>query len=163
MKLTTLTTLTTLITLTCLLQFSTLGGYAEDSKDPLADIKSQLKDPAKPFTLIVEFSIKPEHVKEWRKLVQDSVKQTKQEPGCVTYTCHQDAKDPNKFVFVEVWRSMAAIEFHVQQEYVKSLLGKAGELGSAPPNIRVLTPWVPAPPKPKDEGAPAKPTDPAVK
>jgi quinol monooxygenase YgiN len=145
------------------------GVLSQEAKDPIAELKSQLKDPTKPFTTLVEFSIKPESIKEWRKLVQESVKNSRQEPGCITYTSHQDVKDAGKFVFVEVWRDVAALEFHVQQPYVKALLGKAGEISSAPPVIRVLTPWVPAPPKPKDktevkpaskpsaEAAPAKP------
>lgn len=141
------------------------SSLAQDTKDPIADIKSQLKDPAKPFTTLVEFTIKPEAIKEWRKLVQESVKNTKKEAGSITYTSHQDAKDPGKFVFVEVWRSFAALEEHVKQDYVKTLLTKAGELSAAPPSIRVLTPWIPAPPKPKADAsapAPAAETKPAA-
>ena len=130
---------------------------AQYTKDPIADIKSQLKDPTKPFTTLVEFTIKPQAIKEWRKLVQESVKNTKKEPGSITYTSHQYAKDPGKFVFVEVWRSFAALEEHVKQDYVKTLLTKAGELSAAPPSIRVLTPWVPTPPKPKTDAGAAKP------
>lgn len=149
---------TAMRTVTLLSVLAATAGFAcaqQEKKDPIADIKAQVKDPAKPFSMIVEFHIKPGTEKEFRKVVQDSVKNTKQEPGNAAYACHQDAKDPTRFVFVELWRSVAALEAHIQQPYVKALLGKAEEVAAEPPAIRVLTPWVPGPPKEKPSGGAA--------
>ncbi|MBP7949264.1 MAG: antibiotic biosynthesis monooxygenase [Verrucomicrobiales bacterium] len=121
----------------------------EGKKDPAADIKAQLKDPSKPFTVLVEFHVKPGTEKEFRKAVQNSVRNTRKEPGNAAYSCHQDVKDPTRFVFFEIWRSIPALEEHLGKDYVKTLLGKAEELSAEPPTIRVLTPWVPGPPKEK--------------
>ena len=133
-----------------------------EKKDPIADIRAQVKDPAKAFTLIVEFHVKPGTEKEFRKAVQESVKNTRKEEGNAAYSCHQDQSDSTKFVFFEIWRSIPALEEHVKQDYVKALLGKAEELAASPPVIRVLKPAVPGAPKPKGGQAPAGEAKPAA-
>lgn len=138
-------TLSLLTAAACLLLGS---AFAQDEKkDPIADIRAQVKDPTKPFTLLVEFNLKPGQAKEFRKLVHESVKNTRKEAGNAAYSCHQDAGDPNKFVFFEIWRSIAGLEEHIKQDYVKALLGGAEAMSAQPPVIKVLTPWVPGPPK----------------
>jgi quinol monooxygenase YgiN len=111
--------------------------------DPLAPIKSQLKDPEKPFSLLVEFTLKPASVKEFRALARESVKLTRQEEGNLGYEVHQDIGDAKKLIFWEKWASLAALEKHITFDYVKSLLGRAEELCEGKPVIRVLTPSIP--------------------
>lgn len=130
-------------------------GFAQDV-DPLADIKKQIKDPAKPFTLIVEFKVKPDKAKDFKKMVREAVKNTRMEPGNAAYQVHADAGQENTLVFFEIWRSVEALEAHVKQEYTKTLLGSAETHCDGKPNIRVLTPFAPAGPgKPKAAETPA--------
>jgi quinol monooxygenase YgiN len=136
--------------------------YAQDA-DPLAPIKAQVKDHNAPFTLIVEFKVKPDQAKAFKKLIRQAVTNTRKEPGNAVYSTHADTKDENTIVFTEVWRSMEALQSHVGQEYTKALLGSAKDMCEAEPTIRVLLPLTPdqkAKPKtePKTEIKPAEPS-----
>ncbi|MGI8604576.1 MAG: putative quinol monooxygenase [Verrucomicrobiales bacterium] len=125
----------------------TTAAYAQTA-DPLAELRAQVKNPDSMFTVIVEFRLKPGSDKEFRKAAQEGVRNTRKEPGNAAYEVHQDAKDPSTFVFFEKWRSMKALEEHIATPYTKNLMAKAAELSASPMTIRVLTPFVPQPPKP---------------
>ncbi len=131
---------------------------AQDA-DPLADIRSQLKNPDAPFSMIVEFKVKADMAKEFKALVREAVKNTRKEEGNATYQVHADAKDPNTLVFVEIWRSMKALEDHVKQDYTAKLLGAAATHCEGKPSIRILTPatGIPGPKAPGAPGAPGAP------
>ena len=144
-----------------LLAFTALA--PAQTEDPLAPIKSAVKNHTKPFTLIVEFKLKPGALKTVRPIIQEGVKNTRKEPGCGGYETHLEAAT-DTVVFVEKWRSMAALEEHVAKDYTKTLLGAMQEHGAEPMKARVLTPLIPpvGPGKGAAKPAPAAPkTEPA--
>ena len=130
------------------------------TEDPLAPIRSAVKDATKPFTLIVEFKLKPGSLKEVRPIVTAAVKSTRQEPGNAAYETHLDASS-DTLVFFEKWRSIAALEEHVAKDYTKTLLDRMKELAAEPMKLRVLTPFFPAGPggKPAPKAGAAKPAE----
>lgn len=50
------------------------------------------------------------------KLIRDS---KKYEIGCLDYNLHQCSNDKTKFIFLESWESMDALEFHRETKHVK--------------------------------------------
>ncbi len=135
------------------------------TEDPLAPIKAAVKDASKPFTLIVEFKLKPGSLKAVRPSVMAAVKATRQEPGNAAYESHLEASS-DTVVFFEKWRSIAALEEHVGKDYTKALLDKLKEVAAEPMKARVLTPFFPGgpggkPAKKAEAGKPAETPKPA--
>jgi|SRR6187402_785421 len=95
--------------------------------------------PERKVILLVEATVKPEH----RDLIVAAANQnlplTIAEPGVEVFyqTVHQD--DPNRLVFFEVFRSEAAHDFHMQQEYTKKVFNALEGRLAAPPTVTRLT------------------------
>jgi quinol monooxygenase YgiN len=98
-----------------------LPARAED-KEP--DLISRLKK-AKvdgPFTLIVNVQVKKGEQKKFLAAAKPCIEATRKEKGCVLYELQQDSEDATKFVFVEKWKSVKALESHFGEDHVKKLL-----------------------------------------
>jgi len=81
------------------------------------------------LTIVAHVTINPEYKDAMLKAFQDVVEGTRKEPGNVSYILHQHVDNPNKFTFVEVWKSPEAIEAHNSsahfQKFAKAIEGKA--------------------------------------
>lgn len=128
-----------------ILAIAIAGLATAQNDDPLARIKGALKDPAKPFSLVVEFTLKPDSAAAVKSLLATAVQKTREEAGNLAYTCHQDAQNPDTLVFFELWTSIKALESHVTEPHTKALVEKLTELSTEPMKVRVLHPFVPEP------------------
>lgn len=81
------------------------------------------------LTIVAHVTIKPEYKDDMLKAFKDVVEGTRKEAGNVSYILHEHIDNPNKFTFVEVWKSPAAIEAHNNsahfQKFAKAIEGKA--------------------------------------
>ena len=66
------------------------------------------------------------------------VQATRQEPGCLLYTCHTDLNVPGRFVFIERWTSQAALSAHEKTPHLLTLAETLKPLLAAPLQISVL-------------------------
>lgn len=117
-----------------------LGGPAfgrQTPADPLASIRAQLKDPSKPFTLVVRFALKPGSFERFRPIYAAAVAGTAGEPGAVQYDFHQSPSNPNQFVLLEQWRSLADLESHFVQPYTAAALQALAENVDGPFAVEV--------------------------
>ncbi len=77
-------------------------------------------------------TIKPEHKEELLKVFQAVVEETRKEAGNVSYGLYENVSDPNKYTFIEVWKSQQAIDSHNTsvhfQAFVKAIDGKVESL-----------------------------------
>lgn len=48
--------------------------------------------------------------------------ETRNEDGNVFYMLHEKVDDPAEFVIYECWRNQEALDFHMDQEYLKKFL-----------------------------------------
>ncbi|MCP1997361.1 putative quinol monooxygenase [Flavobacterium sp. HSC-61S13] len=69
------------------------------------------------LTAIIQ--VKPEHQSAVSILLQKMVTETRKEIACIQYDLHQGVKDPNTFVFYEIWKDQIGLDAHNQQEYIK--------------------------------------------
>ena len=90
--------------------------------------------------VIVTGTIKPEAHDKMVAGAQHFIAVTRKEAGCVSYDLHQSVTDPNKFVTVEQWESMSAIEAHNRSPHLQAFLKAASEWLSAPPKFEYITP-----------------------
>ncbi|MFT8421555.1 MAG: putative quinol monooxygenase [Gluconacetobacter sp.] len=63
-------------------------------------------------TVVAAFHINPGHLDAALPVIAACVKASRQEATNLAYTCRQDLDDPSHFVFIEQWRSVAAIHEH---------------------------------------------------
>lgn len=47
---------------------------------------------------------------------------TREETGCIEYRLHRDSEDASRFVFIETWKSPAALDTHLGTPHLKAFL-----------------------------------------
>lgn len=81
------------------------------------------------LTIIATVTVKPEYKEDVLKAIKTVVDATRKEPGNIFYDVFEDVRNPLKFVFIETWKSQAAIDSHNKaahfNDFVKAVEGKA--------------------------------------
>jgi quinol monooxygenase YgiN len=80
------------------------------------------------ITIIVPINARPEFKEKVRTKLLELTVLTNQESGNVCYRLHQVEDDPCKFVIYEKWRDQAALDFHMNQDYLKAFLNESKTL-----------------------------------
>ena len=82
-----------------------------------------------PLTIVATVTAKPEFKDDVLKAIKTVVDATRKESGCIFYDVFEDVNNPMKFVFIETWKSQAAIDSHNKSvhfnAFVKAVEGKA--------------------------------------
>ena len=100
--------------------------------------------PAQKVIMLIEAKIQPQHRAELIQAVRQYVPQVRAEPGVEAFYIAARKDDPDTIVFYEVYKSQAAQDFHLQQEFTKRFLTT---LKSAQAADRVRTSLVELPPE----------------
>ncbi|HZZ84147.1 MAG TPA: putative quinol monooxygenase [Anaeromyxobacteraceae bacterium] len=58
------------------------------------------------------------------------------EDGCSSYRAYRSLEDPNEVVFVEEWKSQAALDLHFQTPHFRAYDRAVAALLAEPPRIR---------------------------
>ncbi|HGH0043774.1 TPA: putative quinol monooxygenase [Neisseria meningitidis] len=78
--------------------------------------------------IVALVTVKPEYTETLAAQFKELVKASRAEEGNISYDLHQEIGKPNRFVFVENWKSQAAIDEHNAsahfQAFVQSVDGK---------------------------------------
>ena len=80
------------------------------------------------ITLIVPIKAKVKTVDVVRDRLLEMAKLTVQEPGNINYIVHELTEETGSFVIYENWRDQAALDFHMDQEYLKKFLADSETL-----------------------------------
>ncbi len=81
------------------------------------------------FVLIAEIQVKPESVEKFIPLIlANAHAAVHTEPGCYQFDVTQQADDPTKFVFYEVYADAAAFESHGKQPHFQTFFEKAKDM-----------------------------------
>ncbi|MFI8194157.1 putative quinol monooxygenase [Streptomyces sp. NPDC085946] len=93
-----------------------------------------------PVSVIGTLRLRADRADEARKVIASVVERTHQEPGCLTYAVHEFAGDPLTLVVIEKWASQQDLDGHNAAPWLAEAFGRAGELLTGAPEIRILTP-----------------------
>lgn len=67
---------------------------------------------------------------QMQAIALEHVLRSRSEPGCISHEVSRDVEQPNRFVFVERWADMAALQVHFRVEasrqFAKSLAQLSG-------------------------------------
>jgi quinol monooxygenase YgiN len=70
------------------------------------------------YILHVNIHVKPEHVEEFKNLsVENASASTVNEPGCARFDIVQQADDPTRFVYTEVYRDADSAAKHKETKH----------------------------------------------
>jgi quinol monooxygenase YgiN len=100
--------------------FSTALGA--DDHPVVALVKSKVKDPSKPFALLVTIKAKAGKEKDVEAVFAPCIAATKKEAGCLAYELNRDPDDPTTYVMYEKFKSVSALDDHLKQDHTKKLL-----------------------------------------
>ena len=114
---------------------------SEEKENPIAAlVKAAVKDPAKPFTLVIHLKVKEGSEEKLEAAFAKAVKVTRQEKGNRAYDLNRDTKTPTAYLVYERWQSVAALEAHLKSSHITALLAELGDLLASPPEAHVLVP-----------------------
>ncbi len=106
---------------------------------PLAQVVSeQLKKEDAKFQMLVFFEIKPDCEDAFRTAFTEPLKLTQSEEGNIVYRLTQDAISPEKFIVIEQWKNLEALDAHLKQPYLTKLLSDLEDILAQEPDVQVL-------------------------
>jgi len=81
--------------------------------------------------MLIEAKIQPERRAELIEAARQYLPLVRSEPGVEAFYLTVRKDDPDTFVFYEIYRSQAAQDFHLQQDFTKQFLAtlKSAQLG----------------------------------
>jgi quinol monooxygenase YgiN len=80
------------------------------------------------LVLVARFRAQPGRADALRSRLQQMVRLTVVEPGCLRYELHEDQGDPEHLVLLEVWRDQVALDRHMETEHVRGLVRDVPQL-----------------------------------
>ena len=78
---------------------------------------------------------KEEGMEEGKKILEELVKKTNEEEGCIEYTAYLSNENKLDVVIMEKWESSAHLDAHMKTKHFTELLPKLGVLTSKDPEI----------------------------
>jgi len=103
----------------------------------VALVKTKVKDPGKPFALLVTIKAKAGKEKELEAAFAPCVAATKKEAGCLAYELNRDPDDPSVYLMYEKFKGLAALEAHLKEAHTVKLLEALGPLTDGGPKAKV--------------------------
>ena len=122
------------------LLFSAVTQAADEPHPIVAQVKGVLKDPTKPFTMVVSLHVKDGMQAKFETAFAKAIKGTRKEKGSLTYDLSRYAKEPTRYLVYERWKSLKDLEEHMQTPHITGLLGELKDILSGPPEVKVLFP-----------------------
>jgi quinol monooxygenase YgiN len=111
----------------------------EDKENPvITSVKSRLKNPDKPFTLIVRVQVKEGAEKQFEAAFAKAIPATRKEKGNLAYDLNRDTQDPSRYLVYERWKDLTALEAHLKTPHIKALLAELPKVTVGPPESQVL-------------------------
>ncbi len=89
--------------------------------------------------VVARLDVKPEKVDQFLELAENMVKETRKEPGCMTYILYKSCFTPeNEFVFYEEYKDQKALDFHNESAYLKEFLSAIAPMLDSAPKVEVF-------------------------
>lgn len=106
----------------------------------IAQFRSELRDPAMPFTLVSRFQIRDGTQRQCEAAFAEATTVTRKEPGVIAYELSRDAGDATRYVVYERWRSLSDLAGHLRTPYITSLIAALQGILARAPDFQVLIP-----------------------
>jgi quinol monooxygenase YgiN len=112
---------------------------AADEENPVVKlVKTKVKDPSKPFAILVTFKVKPGNEKKFEQAFGPCLAATRKEPGCIAYFLNRDPDGPGNYIMYEQFKGIPGLEAHLKEKHTQTLLATVIPLCEGDPQIKVL-------------------------
>ncbi len=88
-------------------------------------------------TVTALLKVKPGLEAQFLEEFQHIIQATHSEEGCINYDIHQSFENSSWFLLHENWVHQEALDYHLEQPYIKNLLGKAADFLTEPPEVKL--------------------------
>lgn len=115
----------------------------EKAKDTpvVAAIRSKLKDPDKPFTVVTKIKVKDKAAGDKIEAIfKTVVPATRKEKGNLAYMVNRDTTDPTVFILYDRWANLKAVIDHENADYFKANIEEFLKQLDGPPDMMVMLP-----------------------
>ena len=109
----------------------------------IAQFRSQLKNPDKPFSLLVRFQVKEGAQERVEASFTKASAETLKEDGVVAFHLNREATDATRYVVYERWKTLVALDWHLRTPYITRLRSDLNEWIVGAPEFHVLIPALP--------------------
>jgi quinol monooxygenase YgiN len=89
------------------------------------------------LTVLFYLTGKPDAEAPLRSLLKEMIDESRAHDGCITYTFHQQADDPHRWMLLEQWRDRAALKGHVER--MKLRFGEPPAGAALPERLHALS------------------------
>ena len=114
---------------------------AQEKDHPVvAAVKASVKDPSKPFAMLVHIKIKDGAATKFETAFAHAITATRKEKGNLAYDLNRSVKSPNEYIVYERWQNLAALQAHVSSAHIQALGAATGALRAGPARVEVLVP-----------------------
>jgi quinol monooxygenase YgiN len=90
--------------------------------------------------VLVSLTAHPGKEAEGERLLSELLGPTHAEEGCILYSLHRAADDPQRFAFVERWASRELLETHMGSDHISRAMEEVPNYFSAGPEIVIFEP-----------------------
>ena len=84
-----------------------------------------------------EITARVDAVDQIKALALAHVHRSRGEPGCISHDVHIDAENPLRFVFVERWADLAALQIHFLVPESRAFARALAKLAAEPANMQI--------------------------
>ena len=114
---------------------------AQDKVNPIeAEVKANLKDPTKPFVMLLRVKIKDGTAAKFEAAFAKARTATRKEKGNKAYSLNRSTKTPAEYVVYERWENFAALQAHMKTPHLEALLAEVHDMFDGPPEVKVFIP-----------------------
>jgi quinol monooxygenase YgiN len=92
------------------------------------------------LNVVAVLTAKPGSEDVLERALNKLVEPTRAEAGCISYELYRSAADPATFVTVELWKSQADLDAHMQTPHIEQALSVAADALASAPAIHPLQP-----------------------
>jgi quinol monooxygenase YgiN len=113
----------------------------QDKENPvIVAVKSRLKNPDKPFTLLVRVQVKEGAGKQFEAAFAKAITGTRKEKGNLAYQLNRDTENPTRYLVYERWKDLAALEAHLKAPHIQALFAELPKVTDGAPESQILIP-----------------------
>ncbi len=84
------------------------------------------------YVITVQLKVKPDRIDQFLQLTLDNATKARKEPGCVRFDVLRSEKEPDRFLFYEVYRSPEDHKAHQQTAHYFAWRDNVGDLLAEP-------------------------------
>ena len=108
--------------------FATGGPAAEPESPVLATVRAAIKDPSKPFVLVVQIKVKDGAGTKFEAAFAKAAKESRKEKGNHAYDLSRSTKNPNEYLLYERWETLDALAAHLKTPHFQEVATALGSL-----------------------------------